>query len=84
MRTGGGGSVLVELQDGTTGQPLPGFALQDCVPMVVDSVNATVLWAETWKDKARSDVSSLQARPGGVKVRLQMVGAHLYALQFVP
>ena len=84
VRTGGGGSIRVELQDGATQQPLPGFALEDCVPMVVDSVNATVLWAKTWKDAARSDVSSLQARSTGVIVRLQMVGAQLYALQFVP
>ena len=84
VRTGGGGSIRVELQDGATQQPLPGFALEDCVPMVVDSVNATVLWAKAWNDTARSDVSSLQARPTGVIVRLQMVGAQLYALQFVP
>ena len=84
VRTGGGGSLRVELQDGTTHQPLSGFALEDCVPMVVDSVNATVLWAGTWKEEARSDVSSLRARPGGVIVRFQMIGAQLYALRFVP
>jgi len=84
VRTGGGGSVLVELQDGSSGHPLSGFTLADCVPIVVDSVNAMVLWAATWKDKVRSDVSALQARPGGVKVRFQMVGADLYAMRFAP
>ena len=68
----------------SNGHPLSGFTLADCVPIVVDSVKATVLWAATWKDKVRSDVSALQARPGGVKVRFQMVGADLYAMRFAP
>ena len=84
VRTGGGGSLRVELQDGATQQPLPGFALEDCVPMVVDSVNATVLWAGTWEEEPRSDVSSLQTRSDGVIVRFQIIGAQLYALRFVP
>jgi hypothetical protein len=84
VRTSGGGSVLVELQDGASGAALPGFALADCIPMIVDSVNATVLWQgrQNWKETPKSDVSKLQTHPGGVRVRLQMVGAELYALQF--
>ena len=83
VQTSGGGSVQVELQDGASGGALPGFSLADCVPMVVDSVNATVIWNPTWDGRPNSDVSALQNRPGGVRVRLQMVGAQLYALQFV-
>ena len=82
IRTSGGGSVQVELQDGASGAAIPGFALIDCVPMVVDSVNATVIWSAKWDGKANSDVSKLQNRPSGVRVRLQMVGAQLFALQF--
>eukprot|EP01052_Picozoa_sp_SAG31_P011635 SAG31_NODE_662_length_13028_cov_3.364529_11_plen_489_part_00 len=83
MRTSGGGSVQVELQDGASGDALPGFALSDCVPMIVDSINATVIWNAKWDGKANSDVSRLQSHPAGVRVRLQMVGAQLFALQFV-
>ena len=52
--------------------------------MVVDSVNATVLWAGTWEEEPRSDLSSLQTRSDGVIVRFQIIGAQLYALRFVP
>ncbi len=44
MKTSGGGSVQVELQDGASGAAFPGFSLADCVPIIVDSVNATVIW----------------------------------------
>ena len=84
MKTSGGGSVQVELQDGASGAAFPGFSLADCVPIIVDSVNATVIWNPTWDGKRpNSDVSALQNHPTGVRVRLQMVGAQLFALQFV-
>lgn len=83
MRTSGGGSVQVEMQDGASGDALPGFMLNDCVPMIVDSVNATVIWNAKWNGKANSDVSSLRNRPAGIRIRIQMVGAQLFALQFV-
>ena len=84
VRTSGGGSVQVELQDGVSGAPLHGFALADCVPMIVDSVNATVIWdGGKWDGKPNADISALQRHPGGVRVRLQMVAAELYAMQFV-
>lgn len=83
VQTSGGGSVLVELQDGATGAALPNFTLGDCVPMIVDSVNATVIWNPKWDGKPNADVSALQNHPAGVRVRLQMVGARLFALQFV-
>jgi hypothetical protein len=83
VRTGGGGSVLVELRDGASGDPLPGFGLTDCIPMVVDSVNATVFWAKDYHTNPVSDVSALAASAHGVQVVFQLVGAELYAFQFV-
>lgn len=83
VKTSGGGSVQVELQDGASGAALPGFEMSACVPIIVDSVNATVIWNPRWDGKPTSDVSALQNHPAGVRVRLQMVGAQLFALQFV-
>lgn len=83
VRTGGGGSVTVELQDGLSGQPIAGFSDADCIPMVVDAVNATVMWAATSTVQPRADVSSLTSRAGGVIVKFTLVGADLYAFQFV-
>ena len=36
--------MQVELQDGASGAAFPGFSLADCVPIIVDSVNTTVIW----------------------------------------
>ena len=33
--------MQVELQDGASGATLPGFELANCVPIIVDAVNAT-------------------------------------------
>jgi hypothetical protein len=82
VRTGGGGSVTVELQDGASGQPIAGFSDAECIPMVVDAVNATVLWAATSTLQPRADVSSLARWAGGVVVKFTLVGADLYAFQF--
>ena len=33
----------------SAGEPLPGFSQEDCIPIVVDAVNATVFWAKDWQ-----------------------------------
>ena len=75
--------MTVELQDGLSSQPIAGFSDADCIPMVVDAVNATVMWAATSTVQPRADVSSLASRTGGVVVKFTLVGADLYAFQFV-
>ena len=114
VHTGGGGSVIVEMQDivsrqapirlglglvsapsdpgllaSKDGKPLPGFTLAECIPMIVDSVNATVIWSPAGlcgpsdphcRGATHSDVSALSGKP--VRLKLQMVGAQLYSFRF--
>ena len=73
MSTSAAGSVLVEIQD-ATGNPMPGFALRDCVEIVGDELDRTVQW------KAGADVSKLAGKL--VRLRFVLKDANLYALQF--
>lgn len=81
VKTGGGGSVRVELRDGKSGEPIHGFGLADCIPMIIDSTNATVLWAKEYHTAPVADLSKLSRL--SVQVAFQLVGAELYAFQFV-
>ena len=67
------GYVRVELQ-GEDGAPLPGFALDDCVPLAGDNVRHTVSW------KAGADLSALAGKP--TRMRVVARDASLYAFQF--
>ena len=71
---GGQGAVYVEIQD-VHGAPIPGCALTDAYPVIVNSVAAIVRWA------GNCDVAALQSY--GIKLRFVMTGAKLYAFQFV-
>ena len=73
--TSAAGSVQVELQD-EAGQPLPGFALDDAVPLFGDELDAMMTW------KSSDDVSSLAGRP--VRMRFVLKDADLFALRFAP
>lgn len=70
---GSGGQVQVELQN-ASGQPLPGFTLQDCTPLSGDQIEQAVTWSGS------DDVSALAGQP--VRLRFVMKSADLYALQF--
>jgi hypothetical protein len=72
--TGGGGHLLVELQD-AAGKPLGGYALTDCDAVNSNRVDQRVSW------KGRSDLSALTGKP--VRMRVQMRMTKLYAFQFV-
>ena len=39
-----GNTLLVEILDAATGQPLPGFATGDCTPLGSDGLEARVAW----------------------------------------
>jgi hypothetical protein len=72
--TSAGGSLRVEIQD-DSGQPIPGFRLDECVPLVGDSIQQAV----TWKNQPNL------ARLAGQLVRLRFVlqDGDLYSLQFL-
>ncbi|MCA9172794.1 MAG: hypothetical protein KDB23_34285, partial [Planctomycetales bacterium] len=72
--TSAGGSIQVELQ-GADGQPLPGFALTDCQRIVGDAIDMPVTW------RGSADLTSLAGKV--VKLRMVLLEADLFALQFV-
>ena len=55
-RTSAAGSLRVEIQD-AAGQPLPGFALEDCPEIVGDEIERIVAW------KSGANVAPLAGRP---------------------
>ena len=71
--TSAAGSLKVEIQDGY-GNPFPGFALDDCTPVLGDTIDRTVIW------RNGSDVSSLNGKI--VRLRFILVDADLYSYQF--
>lgn len=72
--TSAAGSVRVEIQN-LDGQPLPGFALDDCPPLFGDTIERAVTW------KQGADVSSLAGKP--VRLRFVLQDADVYAYQFI-
>ena len=71
--TSAAGSVRVEIQD-ADGNPIPGFALEDCPEIIGDQIERTVSW------KQGSDLSALAGKP--VRLRFVLKDADLYALRF--
>ena len=66
------GGTRLELQD-AAGQPLPGFALEDCQPLTGDFIDQTVAWKG-------GSLAALAGRP--VRLRAVLRDADLYAFQF--
>jgi len=71
--TSAGGSLRVELQT-EAGQPVLGFALADCRPLVGDALAQTVRWSQG------QDVSALAGQP--VRLRFVLADADLFAMKF--
>ena len=71
--TGGGGSVLVELQD-DHGQPIGGYAEKDASFVCGNSVRMPVCWGEN------RDVSELAGKP--IRIRFVIRDCKLYAFEF--
>ncbi|MBP86601.1 MAG: hypothetical protein CMJ64_07795 [Planctomycetaceae bacterium] len=71
--TSAAGSVRVEIQD-VNGEAIPGYALDDCIELIGDSVEHIVLW------KAGSDVGSLVGKP--IQLRFVMKDADVYSFRF--
>lgn len=72
--TSAGGSVQVEMQDGS-GKSIPGFTVAEMTPLFGDELDATVTW------KTGADVSSLSGRP--VRMRLLLKDADVFAFRAV-
>lgn len=71
--TSAGGHLQVEIQD-ETGQAIQGFRLEDCVPLIGDSIQQAVRW------KDNPDLSRLAGRL--VRLRFVLQDGDLYAIQF--
>lgn len=71
--TSAAGVVRVELQE-ASGKPIPGYAAQDCAPIVGDEIDRPVRWKES------GDLSGVAGQP--VRLRFVMKDADLYALEF--
>lgn len=71
--TSAAGDIRVEIQDGD-GNPLPGYQLDDCLPLFGDTLERTVAW------NGGSDLSRLSDRP--VRLRFVFRDADLYSFQF--
>lgn len=66
--------LQVEVLDACTDEPIPGFAIEDCVPVCRDGLNVPVAWRET----ALADLGASR-----VKLRFHLRGAaRLYAFGF--
>jgi hypothetical protein len=67
------GSIRIELQDSDR-QPIPGFALDDCVELYGDKLDGSIRW------KGDADLSSLDGRT--LRMRIGLSDADLYAFRF--
>jgi hypothetical protein len=74
LSTSAVGSLAVELQDGC-GQPVPGYRLEDMVPMYGDGLDLPVRW------KGGSDVSAFAGR--AVRLCFELKDADLFAFRFL-
>src|SRR5205085_857342 len=69
------GSVRLEVQK-VSGDPIPGYALEDAVEMVGNEIERAMSW------KNGSDVSPANGLP--VRLRFVMKEADVYAMRFGP
>lgn len=73
MATSAAGSIKIEIQD-EQGNPLPGFTIDECLPVFGDTIERTVEW------KNGSGVSSLIGKT--IRLRFVLEDADLYSFQF--
>lgn len=67
------GSLRVELQDGA-GNPIPGFSLGDCPPLVGDQIDATVAW------RPGADLAPLAGK--AIRLQFDLKNADLFSFRF--
>ena len=73
LSTSAAGSLRVELQT-PDGEPIPGFALSECMEIIGDEIDRTVSWRQG------PDVSGWAGKP--LRIRFQLKDADLYSFQF--
>lgn len=73
MSTSAAGDVRVELLD-IKGKPIEGFTAEDCVPVIGDAIERTVVW------NGGEALTSLAGKP--VRLRFLMKEADLYSFRF--
>ena len=73
LSTSAGGSLRVEIQE-ESGQPIPGFRLKECKPLVGDAIEMPVRWGKA------ADVAKLAGTP--VRLRFVLQEADLFAMRF--
>ncbi len=73
--TSAAGGMRVEIQD-TRGQPISGFALEECTEIIGDELDRVVSW------KSGKDVAGLAGT--SVRLRFQMKDADLFSFRFRP
>lgn len=73
VRTSGHTAVRVQIVDGETGQPLPGYTRDDAIPITGDHLFAR----PAWKDKA--DLGELKGKP--IRFEIFMREAELFAIR---
>ncbi|MCA9215430.1 MAG: hypothetical protein KDB27_20335 [Planctomycetales bacterium] len=71
--TSAAGSIRVELQD-ANGNALPGFTLDDCVPVIGDRIDSVVRW--------KSDADLEDVAGEAVRVRFELKDADLFSMRF--
>lgn len=76
--TSAAGMIRVEIQDAETGEPFPGFSLDDCRKIWGDEIARVLKWGEG--DEGSSDVSALAGKP--VRLRFVMNEADVFSLKF--
>ena len=73
VATSAAGNVRCEIQD-AQGKPLPGFALDDCDPIVADQIECAVSW------NGEPELKHLASTP--IRLRFELRDADLYAIRF--
>jgi hypothetical protein len=67
------GSIRVEIQD-INGKPLPGFSLNDCLPVFGDTIDRTVFWKEG------SEINTIAGKE--VRLKFEIKDGDLYSFYF--
>lgn len=75
IKTSAQGEARVGLQD-ASGQPVPGYGPEECVPITGDAMEKTVMW------EGGADLSAFAGTP--VRLVVKMKNTSLYAFRFVP
>lgn len=78
--TSANGSIRVEIQDATSGEPIPGFQLDESPLLFGDRISGQVDWGHAKGITDRNPLDALQGR--AVRLRFVMKDADLYSLQF--